>query len=107
MVAILDFPSKQFKLFFYIKSLQCSLPSFNWPFGSGEEAKNIISRRLSWISDGNDFSYLRSTNHPDAPYQVSSQLAQGVGGVGFKSNLLTPHEARRTLTDHISSLLII
>ena len=30
----------------------------NWPFGSGEEAKNIFSRwRSSWISDRNDFSY--------------------------------------------------
>ena len=33
----------------------------NWPFGSGEEAKNRFSRWLawwpSWISDRNDFSY--------------------------------------------------
>ena len=33
----------------------------NWPFSSGEEAKNRFSRwrpwRPSWISDGNDFSY--------------------------------------------------
>ena len=33
----------------------------NWPFGSGEEAKNRFSRwrpwRPSWISDRNDFSY--------------------------------------------------
>ena len=32
----------------------------NWPFGSGEEAKNRFSRwpwRQSWISDRNDFSY--------------------------------------------------
>ena len=33
----------------------------NWPFGSGEEAKNRFSRwRLwwpSWISDPHDFSY--------------------------------------------------
>ena len=33
----------------------------NWPFGSGEEAKNIFSRwqpwRPSWISDQRDFSY--------------------------------------------------
>ena len=42
----------------------------NWPFGSGEEAKNIFSRwqpwRLPWISDRNDFSYFWSTSHPDA-----------------------------------------
>ena len=30
----------------------------NWPFGSGEEAKNKFSRwRPSWISDRHDFSY--------------------------------------------------
>ena len=33
----------------------------NWPFGSGEEAKNRFStwppRQPSWISDQNDFSY--------------------------------------------------
>ena len=33
----------------------------NWPFGSGEEAKNRFSRwrswRPSWISDRQDFSY--------------------------------------------------
>ena len=33
----------------------------NWPFSSGEEAKNRFSRWLSWqpswISDWNDFSY--------------------------------------------------
>ena len=30
----------------------------NWPFGSGEEAKNRFSRWLPyWISDRHDFSY--------------------------------------------------
>ena len=30
----------------------------NWPFGSGEEAKNRFSRwRPSWISDRHEFSY--------------------------------------------------
>ena len=39
----------------------------NWPFSSGEEAKNKLSRwRPLWISDWNDF-----TSHPDASYQVS------------------------------------
>ena len=42
----------------------------NWPFSSGEEAKNRLSRwrpwRPSWISDQHDFSYFWSTNHPDA-----------------------------------------
>ena len=41
MVAILDFWSKQFKLFLIYKSPQCFLPKFwvKWPFSSGEEAK--------------------------------------------------------------------
>ena len=46
------------------------LPSkfgINWPFCSGEEAKNRFSRwRPSWISDQHDFSYFRSTSHPDS-----------------------------------------
>ena len=29
----------------------------NWPFVAGEEVKNRFSRRPSWISDRNDFSY--------------------------------------------------
>ena len=48
----------------------------NWPFGSGEEAKNRFSRwRPSWISDRHDFSYFCSTSHPNASKQVWSQLA--------------------------------
>ena len=50
----------------------------DWPFCSGEEAKNRFSRwrpwRPSWIFDRNEFSYFWSTSHPDASYQVSSQL---------------------------------
>ena len=46
----------------------------NWPFGSGEEAKNRFSRwlpwRPSWISDWHDFSYFWSTSHPNVSYQV-------------------------------------
>ena len=46
-------------------------------FGS-EEAKNSFSRwppqQPSWISNQNSFSYFCSTSHPDASYQVSSQL---------------------------------
>ena len=83
----------------------------NWPFGSGEEAKNIFSRwrpwRPSWISDRNDFSYFWSTSHPDASYQVSNQLAQGCRRSRLLKQLLTPHDGRRTtddgrrtLTDH-------
>ena len=51
----------------------------NWSFGSGEEAKSRFSRWPpwwpSWISDRNDFSYFWSKSHPDASYQVLSQLA--------------------------------
>ena len=72
----------------------------NWPFGSGEEAKNIFSRwrpwRPSWISDRHDFSYFWSTSHPDASYQVSSQLAQGCRRSRLLKQLLTPHDGRRT-----------
>ena len=43
----------------------------NWPFGSGEEAKNRFSRwqpwRPSWISDRNDFSYFWSQVTPMLP----------------------------------------
>ena len=75
----------------------------NWPFGSGEEAKNRFSRWRpwwpSWISDRNDFSYFWSTSHPDASYQVSSQLAQGYRRSRLLKQLLTPHDGRRTTHD--------
>ena len=48
----------------------------NKPFGSREEVKNRFSRWPPWrISVQNDFSYFLSINHPDASYQVLSQLA--------------------------------
>ena len=48
----------------------------NWPFGSGEEAKNRFSRwPPRWQSWMNNFSFFLSTSHPDASYQVSGQLA--------------------------------
>ena len=51
----------------------------NWPFGSGEEAKNRLLRWPPWwpfwIFDWHDFSYFWSTSQTDASYQVSSQLA--------------------------------
>ena len=72
----------------------------NWPFSSGEEAKNRFSRwRPSWISDRNDFSYFWSTSHPDASYQVSSQLAQGCRRSRLLKQLLTPHDGRHTMDD--------
>ena len=42
-----------------------------------------------------------STGHPDASYQVSSQLAQGCRRSRLLKQLLTPHDGRRTLTDHM------
>ena len=53
----------------------------NKPFGSGQEVKNRFSKwlpwRPSWISNRNNFSQFQSISHPDAYYQVSSQLAFG------------------------------
>ena len=49
---------------FDLQVTQMLPPKFrvNWPFGSGEEAKNRFSRwplpLPSWISDRNDFSYM-------------------------------------------------
>ena len=55
----------------------------NWPFGSGEEAKNRFSRwlpwRPSWISDRHDFSYFLSISHPNASYQVGVNWLLGLG----------------------------
>ena len=74
-----------------------------WHFSSGEEAKNRFSRwrpwRPSWISDRHDFSYFWSTSHPDASYQVSSQLAQRCRRSRLLKQLLTPHDGRRTTDD--------
>ena len=78
MAAILDFPIGTILAIFDLQ-VTLMLPSkfgVNWPFGSGEEAKNRFSRwRPSLISDRQDFSYFWSTGHPDASYQVLSQLA--------------------------------
>ena len=52
----------------------------NWPFGSGEEAKNRFSRwRPSWISDPNDFSYFWSTSHPELPTKFRVNWSFGSG----------------------------
>ena len=53
----------------------------NWPFGSGEKAKNRFSRchHSSHLGFpiGTILAFLKFTSHPDASYQVSSQLVQG------------------------------
>ena len=67
------------------------------------KAKNRFSRwrpwRPSWISDRHDFSYFWSTSHPDASYQVSSQLAQGCRNSRLLKQLLTQHDRRHTTHD--------
>ena len=72
-------------------------------FSSGEEAKNRFSRWRpwwpSWISDWQEFSYFLSTSHPDASYQVSSQLAQGCRRSRLLKQLLMPHDGRHTTDD--------
>ena len=59
MAAILDFPDT-FDL--QVTPMLPTVFQVNWPFGSGEEAKNIFSRwpprPPSWITDRNDFSYI-------------------------------------------------
>ena len=60
----------------------------NWPFGSGEEAKNKFSRWLqwqpSWISDRNDFGYVC--------LQVASMLP-----TKLESNGLSVQEKKRKI----------
>ena len=59
----------------------------NWPFGSGEEAKNRFSRwwpwRPSWIFDQHDLAIfdLQVTLMRPTKYRVN--WPRGVGGVGF------------------------
>ena len=56
----------------------------NWPFGSGEEAKNRFSRWWpSWISDRNDFSIFDLQVTPMLPSKYQVNWPRGVGGVGF------------------------
>ena len=88
----------------YVTLMLPSKFGVNWPFGSGEEAKNRFSRwRPSWNSDQHDFSYFWSTSHPDASFQVSCQLAQGRWRSRFLKQLLKTHDGWRTLTDNNSS----
>ena len=55
----------------------------NWPFNSGEEAKNRFSRWPpmwpSRISYRNNLSYFCSTNHPNASHQVQVNWPFGSG----------------------------
>ena len=71
----------------------------NWPFGSGEVAKNRFSRwrpwRPSWISDQNILAIfdLQVTLILPTKYR---QLAQGCRRCRLLKQLLTPHAAQRT-----------
>ena len=59
VLAILDFPLEQSKLFFYLQVTRMLPTKFqdNWPWSSGEEAKNRFSRwRL-----GNHLGFLTGT----------------------------------------------
>ena len=52
----------------------------NWPFGSGEEAKNKFSRWRPWISNKNHFSFcfdLQVTLMLPTKYQVNWPLSSG------------------------------
>ena len=59
----------------------------NWPFGSGEEAKNRFSRWRpwwpSWISDEINFSIFDLQVTPMLPTKYRVNWPRGVGGVGF------------------------
>ena len=68
----LGFPIGMIWAIFYVQVIPM-LPSkfgVNWPFGSGEEAKNSFSRWLpwwpSWISNQHNFSYFWFISHPNA-----------------------------------------
>ena len=77
MAAILDVRSERFMLFLIYKSPWCCLPSFESIGRLVQEKKRKIDFQdgRHGISDRNDFSYFWSTSHPNASYQVSSQLA--------------------------------
>ena len=56
----------------------------NWPFGSGEEAKNRFSRwRPSWISVGTILAIFDLQVTPMLPTKYQVNWPRAVGGVGF------------------------
>ena len=69
-----------FSIFIY-KSPRCFLPSFKSIGFLFKEKKRKKSKwrpwRPSWLANRYNFKYLCSTRHPDASYQVSSQLPSG------------------------------
>ena len=67
-----------FKQLFILKKKIYGMP-VNWAW-SFEHSK----WQPAWIYDRHDFSYFWSTSHPNASYQVSSQLAFQVRRRGEK-----------------------
>ena len=69
-----------FYIFIY-KSPRCFLPSFKSIGLLFKEKKRKKSKwwpwRPSWLANRYNFKYLCSARHPDASYQVSSQLPSG------------------------------
>ena len=81
VVVIWDFRLEWYQLILIYKWPWYFLQSLvNWLLGYGEEFRNRFSRwqpwqsYAAWISDQNNFTYFWSTIHPDASYQVLSQL---------------------------------
>ena len=66
-----------FSYFYIYKSSRYFLPIFksNGPLVQENKRKKEFPWRSSWISDPNNLSYFRSTSHPNASYQVLSQMA--------------------------------
>ena len=77
----------------------------NWPFGSGEEAKNRFSRWQHWwhlgFPIGTILAIFDLQVTPMLPTKY--QLAKGCRRSRPLKQLLTLHDGRRTLTDHNSS----
>ena len=57
--------------------------SVNWPFGSGEEAKNRFSSWRSWISDQNISAIFDLQGTLILPTKFQVNWSRVVGGVGF------------------------
>ena len=64
-----------FNYFYIYKSSRCFLPIFKSTGLLVQENKRKKEFQIVWIFDPNNLSYFRSTSHPNASYQVSSQMA--------------------------------
>ena len=83
----------------------------NWPFSSGEEAKNRFSRwpwPPSWNFDLKNVNYFWSTTHPSASYQVTNKFLIYKSPrcfLSFKSTGLWDLEKKRKIDFHNGSHL--